>query len=96
MKILGLFQNYAPEEENFYHLEEHGLVCSMNRKGDCCDNAVAESFFSSLKKDRVHHWDYTTRAKAQRDLFDYIKVFYNRLHRHSHLGHCIPAEFEVM
>lgn len=77
-------------------LEEHGLVCSMSRKGDCYDNAVAESFFSSLKKDRVHHRDYTTRAEARRDLFDYIEVFYNRQRRHSYLGYCTPAEFEVM
>jgi putative transposase len=77
-------------------LEEHGLVCSMSRKGDCYDNAVAESFFSSLKKDRVHHRNYTTRAEARRDLFDYIEVFYNRLRRHSYLGYCTPAEFEVM
>lgn len=77
-------------------LEEHGLVCSMSRKGDCYDNAVAESFFSSLKKDRVHPRDYTTRAEARRDLFDYIEVFYNRQRRHSYLGYCTPAEFEVM
>jgi Integrase core domain. len=69
-------------------LEEHGLVCSMSRKRDCYDNAAAENFFSSLKKDRVHHGDYTTRAEARRDLFDYIEVFHNRLRRHSYLGYC--------
>jgi transposase InsO family protein len=49
-----------------------------------------------LKKDRVHHREYTTRAEARRDLFDYIEVFYNRQRRRSYLGYCTPAEFEVM
>ncbi len=54
------------------------MTASMNRKGNCWDNAPTESFFNSLKNERVHGTTYTTRADAQADLFEYIEVFYNR------------------
>jgi putative transposase len=75
-------------------LEANGLVCSMSRKGNCWDNAVAESFFATLKGDLVDHADFATRAEARAAIFKYIEVFYNRQRRHSHLGYQTPAEFE--
>jgi len=72
----------------------HRLLPSMSRRGNCWDNAVAESFFSSLKKERVRQRIYPTRDEARADLFDYIEVFYNRTRRHSHLGQVSPHEFE--
>jgi putative transposase len=75
-------------------LAQHGLLCSMSRKGDCYDNAVVESFFDTLKVERVYHQDYRTRREATADLFEYIEVFYNRQRRHSYLGQVSPAEFE--
>ncbi len=61
---------------------------------NCYDNAAAESFFSSLKKERVRNRIYPTREDAKADLFDYIDVFYNRTRRHSYLGQISPADFE--
>jgi putative transposase len=75
-------------------LEANGLVCSLSRKGNCRDNAVAESFFATLKGDLVDHADVATRAEARTAIFEYIEVFYNRQRRHSHLGYQAPAEFE--
>ena len=60
-------------------LAEYGMTASMSRKGNCWDNAPAESFFNSLKNERVHGTTYATRADAQADLFEYIEVFYNRV-----------------
>jgi putative transposase len=74
---------------------EHGLVPSMSRRGNCYDNAVAESFFSSLKKERVRCRIYRTRDEARANLFDYIEVFYNKTRRHSHLGQLSPHDFEM-
>lgn len=74
-------------------LAEFGMVASMSRKGNCWDNAPTESFFNSLKNERVHGATYPTRAHAQADLFDYIEVFYNRKRRHSTLGYCSPVQF---
>jgi putative transposase len=76
-------------------LVEHGIVCSMSRKGNCWDNAPMESFFHTLKTELVHHRDYLTRDEARRDIFEYIEVFYNRQRRHSTLGYLSPAQFEV-
>ena len=76
-------------------LAKHGMVCSMSRKGDCWDNAVAESFFSRLKSERVCHRLYRSRAEARRDIFEYIEVFYNRVRLHSTLGYSSPAQFEA-
>jgi putative transposase len=66
----------------------------MSRRGNCYDNAVAESFFSSLKKERIGKSIYRTREEARSDIFDYIEVFYNRTRRHSYLGQMSPSEFE--
>jgi len=75
-------------------LAARGLQCSMSRKGNCWDNAVAESFFSSLKMELVHDADFATREQARAALFDYIEVFYNRRRRHSSLGYLSPVEYE--
>lgn len=72
-----------------------GMVCSMSRKGDCWDNAVVESFFGSLKTERIHQRVYRTREEARRDIFEYIEVFYNRIRLHSTLGYLAPAQFEA-
>ena len=72
----------------------HQLEPSMSRRGNCWDNAVAESFFSSLKKERIKKRIYKTRDLARADVFDYIEVFYNRARRHSHLGDLSPEAFE--
>ena len=69
---------------------------SMSRKGDCWDNAVAESFFGSLKNELVHHEDYRTRQQARQSIFEYIEAFYNRQRRHATLDYMTPAEFEAM
>ena len=74
-------------------LTEVGMVCSMSRKGNCWDNAPTESFFNSLKNERVHSARYTTRDEAIADLFEYIEVFYNRSRRHSTLGYRSPVQF---
>jgi len=74
-------------------LDEYGMVCSMSRKGNCWDNAPTESFFNSLKNERVHGTRYGTRAEAETDLFDYIEPFYNRRRRHSTLGYASPMKF---
>lgn len=73
-------------------LAEYGMVTSMSRKGDCWDNAPMESFFNSLKNERVFHEDYETRTEARRGVFEYIEMFYNRRRRHSALGYCSPAQ----
>lgn len=72
----------------------HKLEPSMSRRGNCWDNAVAESFFSSLKKERVRKRVYKTRDMARADVFDYIEVFYNKMRRHTHLGGVSPEAFE--
>ena len=75
-------------------LSQHKMLCSMSRKGNCWDNAVVESFFSTLKTERVHHRLYRNRADARMDIFEYIEVFYNRVRLHSTLGYLSPAQFE--
>ena len=75
-------------------LDAHGIVCSMSRKGDCWDNAVAESFFGSLKAELINDQEFATRAEARSAIFDYIEVFYNRRRRHSYLGFLSPAHYE--
>ena len=72
----------------------HNLEPSMSRRGNCWDNAVAESFFSSLKKERVKKRIYKTRDLARADIFDYIEMFYNQSRRHRHLGGVSPEAFE--
>ncbi len=70
------------------------MLSSMSRKGDCWDNSVAESFFGSLKIERVFDSVYRTREEARRDIVDYIEMFYNSKRRHSYLGYLSPKEFE--
>lgn len=78
-----------------YQLKSHQMRCSMSRKGNCLDNAVAESFFGSLKNEVIYHEDYRTRAQARQSIFEYIEVFYNRQRRHAYLGYMTPVEFET-
>ena len=75
--------------------KEHGLDPSMSRRGNCYDNAVAESFFSSLKKERIRRRIYSTRDDAKGDVFNYIELFYNCQRRHSYLGYVSPQAFEL-
>jgi len=75
-------------------LKKHEMLCSMSRKGDCWDNAVVESFFSTLKTERVHQRLYRSREEARGDIFEYIEVFYNRVRIHSTLGYLSPTQFE--
>jgi len=75
-------------------LKAHAIQCSMSRKGNCWDNAVAESFFHTLKVELIHGKIYDTRQKAKIDIFDYIEIFYNRQRRHSYLGYLSPVDFE--
>lgn len=76
-------------------IKDHKLRCSMARKGECLDNAVAESFFGSLKNELVYHDDFKTRSEAKKKLFQYMEVFYNRRRRHAYLGYLTPHEFEA-
>ena len=75
-------------------LADHGVTCSVSRAGNVWDNAVRESFFSSLKTERTAAKLYRTRAQAKADVFDYIECFYNPRRRHSTLGCLSPVEFE--
>jgi putative transposase len=76
-------------------LAARGIQCSMSRKGNCWDNAVVESFFSSLKLELVYTTDFATHEQARTALFEYIEVFYNRQRRHSSLGYVSPVDFEL-
>ncbi len=84
---------YASEDYQS-RLRERGIVCSMSRKGDCWDNAVAESFFSTLKAELVQRNDYVSRSQARASIFEYIEAFYNGRRRHSALGYVSPVEHE--
>ena len=75
-------------------LESHGISSSLSRPGNCWDNAVAESFFSTLKLDLVYRHSWPTRAAARSAIFEYIEAFYNRERRHSTLGNLSPADYE--
>lgn len=75
-------------------LADHGIVCSMSRKGECLDNAVAERFFGSLKRAWTAHRDYATRQEAKDDIIVYIEMFYNSRRKHSSLGYVSPNEYE--
>ena len=76
-------------------LKAHGFVGSMSRKGNCWDNAVAESFFGSLKNERVHWKNYQTRKEAQQDVLNYISMFYNSYRLHSYLDYKSPNQYEA-
>ena len=75
-------------------LREHNITCSMSRKANCWDNAMMESFFATLKKERIYHEVYATREAARESVFDYIELFYNPRRRHSALGYLSPDQFE--
>jgi putative transposase len=75
-------------------LEEHNLQQSMSRRGNCHDNAVAESFFQLLKRERIRRKTYGTREDAKQDVFDYIEMFYNPKRRHSFSNNLSPVEYE--
>ena len=75
-------------------LEKHDIECSMSARGSCYDNAVVESFFSLLKRERVRGQTYTTREEAKADIFDYIECFYNRKRSHTYLNYLSPVQYE--
>jgi transposase InsO family protein len=75
-------------------LASYGLKCSMSRAGNCLDNAVAESFFSTLKNELTLHERYPTRSAARAAIFDYVEMFYNPIRRHSTLNGVSPIQFE--
>ena len=75
-------------------LRHHNLVHSMSRRGNCHDNAVVESFFNLLKRERVRRRTYRTRDQARQDVFDYIEMFYNSNRKHVRNGMLSPVEFE--
>ncbi len=76
-------------------LAEHGMTASMSRPGNCYDNAVAESFFGTLKSELVHRRRFATRAQARGEVFEWIECWYNRKRRHSSLGYLSPEAFEA-
>ena len=82
--------------EDYLHLmQSHKLQASMSGRGDCWDNAVMESFWSTLKTELVNHECYATREQARASIFEYIEVFYNRKRLHSSLGYVSPETFEA-
>jgi transposase InsO family protein len=84
---------YASEHYQLL-LSKHGITCSMSEVAQCWDNAPAESFFASLKKELTHHEDYQTREEARASIFEYVEVFYNNQRLHSSLGYVTPAAYE--
>lgn len=77
-------------------LTQAEMIGSMSRKGNCYDNAPMESFFGTMKQERVFHRHYATRDEARADIFEYIEVFYNRRRRHSTLGNRCPVSYEAL
>ena len=75
-------------------LAQHGFIGSMSKKGDCWDNAVAESFFHTLKVELIHRIKFMTREEAKRKIFEYIEMYYNIKRAHSTLGYLSPFEYE--
>jgi putative transposase len=75
-------------------MADHGIDCSMSRSGNVWDNAAMESFFSSMKTERIGRKVYRSRDAARSDVFDYIERFYNTMRRHSTIGYVSPVEFE--
>lgn len=74
-------------------LKRNHMICSMSRKGNCYDNACAETFFSTIKCELLYHKHYKTREEARKDIFWYIEIYYNRQRRHQALGYVSPADF---
>ena len=83
--------NYTAKEY-VQALLDRGIKTSMSRRGNCWDNAVAESFFATIKKELIHRFTFKTRREAAAAIFEYIEVFYNRVRLHSHLGYTSPAQ----
>jgi len=77
-------------------LLKHGIIQSMSRKGNCWDNAVAESFFKTLKSDLVYKTYFYTKKQAKREIFEYMEFYYNRVRSHSYLGNISPSRFEEL
>jgi putative transposase len=77
-------------------LKALGIICNMSRSGNVCDNAVMESFFSTMKIEQYNRKNYRTRDEARAEVFDHIERFYNLTRRHSPLGNQSPADFERM
>ena len=75
-------------------LQTHGIIQSMSRKGNCWDNAVAESFFHTLKTELTHHVTFQSREEAKQIIFEYIEIFYNRKRIHSANDYLSPADYE--
>ena len=75
-------------------LQQNDLLCTMSRKGEYHDNAVAESFFGTLETELVDDEDYRTKDEAKQIIFEYTEVFYNRRRRHSYLGYVSPFDYE--
>ena len=75
-------------------LKDHDIIQSMSRKGDCWDNAVAESFFKTLKTELTNHYQFNNQQEAKNVIFEYIEVFYNRIRTHSANNYLSPVEFE--
>jgi len=75
-------------------LDKHSFIQSMSRKGNCWDNAVAESFFSIIKSEMIHHEHFKGRNDTLTAVFEYIEVYYNRKRKHSTLGYRTPAQFD--
>ncbi len=75
-------------------IEKHDLLWSMSKRGDCYDNACAESFFHTLKVELTHGVRYVTRSALRKEIFEYIEIYYNQIRRHSTLGHVSPVAFE--
>ena len=76
-------------------LKMYRMISSMSRKGNCWDNAVAESFFKTIKTELTYHCTYATREEARESIFEYIEVFYNRKRLHSSIGYMAPMQFEM-
>lgn len=78
-------------------LKQHGIQQSMSKKGDCYDNAMAESFFSSLKREFIYPFPvFKTRNEAKQSIFYYIEIFYNKIRKHSAIGYLTPVQFEQL
>ena len=76
-------------------LSKNELICSMSRKGNCWDNAVAESFFHTIKTELIYNERYKSREDAKQSIFNYIETYYNRVRRHTSIGSISPEKFEI-